>query len=56
MRSARVSREAEASFDFLVQFQMDGVRMPIEDATAEWDEQDAPYVDGGEDSHPAAAR
>lgn len=36
--------EAEACFDFMVQFQVDSVRTPIEDPTVEWDEQDAPYV------------
>jgi len=36
--------EAEACFDFMVQFQIDSVRTPIEDATTEWDEADAPYV------------
>ena len=35
---------AEASFDFLVQFQTDAARMPIEDATVEWEESDSPYV------------
>jgi hypothetical protein len=35
---------AEAAFDFLVQFQTDPERMPIEDATVEWKEEDAPYV------------
>jgi len=35
---------AEAAFDFLVQFQVDAARMPIEDATVEWKEEDSPYV------------
>lgn len=35
---------AEASFDFLVQFQVDAARTPIEDATVEWKESDAPWV------------
>lgn len=35
---------AEAAFDFLVQFQVDAGRMPIEDATVEWKEEDSPYV------------
>ena len=35
--------EAEATFDFLVQFQTDTRRTPIEDATVEWKESDAPY-------------
>ena len=36
--------EADACFDFMVQFQVDGLRMPIEDATVEWDEDVSPYV------------
>jgi len=40
---ARLS-ESEATFDFMIQFQTDAVRMPIEDASAEWKEQDSPYV------------
>ena len=35
--------EAEATFDFLIQFQADALRTPIEDATVEWKESDAPY-------------
>jgi hypothetical protein len=35
---------ADATFDFLVQFQVDADRMPIEDATVEWKEEDSPYV------------
>jgi hypothetical protein len=35
--------EAEATFDFMVQFQADTRRTPIEDATVEWKESDAPY-------------
>ncbi len=34
----------DATFDFLVQFQLDAERMPIEDATVEWKEEDSPYV------------
>jgi hypothetical protein len=34
---------AEASFDFLVQFQVAGESMPIEDASVEWPEADSPY-------------
>jgi catalase len=34
---------AEASFDFLIQFQVDGGSMPIEDATVEWPEAASPY-------------
>ena len=33
----------EAVFDFLVQFQTDARRMPIEDASVEWRERDSPY-------------
>jgi hypothetical protein len=35
---------ADAAFDFLVQFQTDAGRMPIEDASVEWEEADSPYV------------
>ena len=34
----------EACFDFLIQFQADAKRMPIEDATVEWKEEDSPYI------------
>jgi hypothetical protein len=34
---------AGAAFDFLIQFQTDSRRMPIEDATVEWKERDSPY-------------
>jgi hypothetical protein len=33
----------DAVFDFLVQFQTDARRMPIEDASVEWRERDSPY-------------
>ena len=36
--------EGEAVFDFLVQFQTDGRRMPIEDASVEWKAEESPYV------------
>ena len=36
--------QAEACFDFLVQFQTDAETMPIEDATVEWKEDVSPYV------------
>ena len=36
--------DADATFDFLVQFQTDSRRMPIEDASVEWRSQDSPYV------------
>ena len=35
---------ADATFDFLVQFQTDPDRMPIEDATVEWKEEESPAV------------
>lgn len=35
--------QEEATFDFLVQFHVDDQRTPIEDATVEWQTQDAPY-------------
>ena len=34
---------AEACFDFMVQFQSDDQRTPIEDAMVEWKENDSPY-------------
>jgi hypothetical protein len=40
---ARLARE-DATFDLLVQPQVDARRTPIEDASVEWREQDAPYV------------
>jgi hypothetical protein len=36
--------DSDAAFDFLVQFQTDSRRMPIEDASVEWKPQDSPYV------------
>ena len=36
--------EGEAVFDFLVQFQTDGRRMPIEDASVEWKAEESAYV------------
>jgi hypothetical protein len=33
----------DAAFDFLVQFQTDSRKMPIEDASVEWRERDSPY-------------
>lgn len=36
--------ESDAIFDFMVQFQTDGRRMPIEDASVEWLERDSPYL------------
>ena len=40
--AAHLARE-EARFDFLVQFQTDSRRMPVEDASVEWRERDSPY-------------
>jgi hypothetical protein len=37
-------RDGEATFDVLVQFQADAARMPIEDATVEWKEDDSPWI------------
>jgi hypothetical protein len=34
----------EAVFDFMIQFQTDARRMPIEDASVEWKRQDSPYL------------
>jgi hypothetical protein len=36
--------ENEATFDFLVQFQVDAATTPIEDATVEWKEDDSPWA------------
>ena len=36
--------EGDATFDFMIQFQVDARRTPIEDATVEWRQEDAPYV------------
>ena len=41
---ARSLKDAPACFDFLVQRQTDPARMPIEDATAAWDEKESPFV------------
>lgn len=41
--AAHLARE-EAQFDFYVQFQTDGRKMPIEDASVEWREHDSPYL------------
>jgi hypothetical protein len=34
----------DAYFDFKIQLQTDSVKMPVEDPTVEWDEQESPYV------------
>jgi hypothetical protein len=36
--------DSEATFDFMIQVQKDSRRMPIEDASVEWKQQDSPYV------------
>ena len=36
--------ETDATFDFIIQFQKDERATPIEDASVEWTERDAPYV------------
>lgn len=41
---ARRLREEPACMLFMVQFQTDPVRMPIEDPTVRWDEEDSPFV------------
>lgn len=35
---------SDATFDFMIQFQTDGRRMPIEDASVEWKPGDSPYL------------
>jgi hypothetical protein len=50
--SANALREAmaahlaarEACFDFMVQFQIDPVTMPVEDSSIEWDERVSPFI------------
>lgn len=37
-------RKAPVSFDFQVQFYVDPVKTPIEDASVEWREEDAPFI------------
>jgi hypothetical protein len=37
-------REREACFDFMVQFQTDAVKMPVEDPSIEWGERASPFV------------
>ena len=43
-RDAAAAAREEATFDFMVQFQTDARRTPIEDASVEWKEQDSPYL------------
>ena len=37
-------RDGEACFDFMVQFQTDPVRMPLEDPSIAWNEEESPFV------------
>ena len=34
----------EASFDFMIQFQKNPGRMPVEDAGVEWSEKESPFI------------
>jgi hypothetical protein len=34
----------EASFDFMIQFQTDAIKMPIEDTTVDWPEKLSPLI------------
>jgi hypothetical protein len=36
--------ESDATFDFMIQLQTDSQRMPIEDASIEWKQEESPYV------------
>lgn len=40
----RYLAERDAGFDFLVQFQTDPRRMPLEDAGVTWDEKESPFI------------
>lgn len=46
LREAMVAhlRDREACFDFMVQFQKDPVKMPVEDPSVEWDERASPFI------------
>jgi hypothetical protein len=46
LREAMVAflRNREGCFDFMVQFQTDAVKMPVEDPSVEWDEAVSPFV------------
>lgn len=37
-------RERDACFDFMVQFQTDPVKMPVEDPSVDWDERVSPFI------------
>jgi hypothetical protein len=41
---AKQSEKGGACFDFAVQLQVQGKRMPVEDTTTEWKESDSPFV------------
>jgi hypothetical protein len=41
---AATLRTGEGCFDFMVQFQADAVKMPVEDPSVEWDETESPFV------------
>jgi hypothetical protein len=41
---AQYLREREACFDFMVQFQTDPVKMPVEDSSVRWDERASPFI------------
>ena len=41
---AATLRNGDACFDFMVQFQTDAVKMPVEDPSVEWDEAVSPFV------------
>jgi hypothetical protein len=41
---AATLRTSEACFEFMVQFQTDPVKMPVEDPSVEWDEAESPFV------------
>jgi hypothetical protein len=43
----------DAVFDFMIQFQKDARRMPIEDASVEWKAEDSPYLRVGRIRIPA---
>jgi hypothetical protein len=39
----------DACFDFKIQLQKDAVKMPVEDPTIEWNEQESPYAKSSND-------
>lgn len=46
LREAMVAhlQDRDAHFDFMVQFQTDPVKMPVEDPSVEWDERVSPFI------------